>query len=306
MIIDVIIPLYKPDRELFTLLERLNKQTVPVNRIFLLNTEEKYFSGLIYGTDFSTRFRNVEVHHLSRREFDHGGTRRMGVRKSNADIFVMMTQDAMPINEFLLENLIKPLEGKVAVSYARQMAGSDSSILEKFSRRFNYPEQSSVKSMKDVDRLGIKTFFCSNVCAAYRRDIYDLCGGFIKKAIFNEDMIYAATAMKLGYSVAYASDAQVLHSHNYNCRQQFRRNFDLGVSQAEHPEIFGDISSESEGGRMVKSATAYLRKNHMIMKIPYFYLQCAWKYAGYFLGKHYRLLPMSVVKKCTSNTVYWK
>ncbi|MFR5150572.1 MAG: hypothetical protein ACLTER_14385 [Ruminococcus sp.] len=50
-------------------------------------------------------------------------------------------------------------------------------------------------------------------------------------------MIYAGTMAKRGYGIAYAADACVIHSHNYSCRQQFHRNFDLGVSQADHPEI---------------------------------------------------------------------
>ena len=83
MEIDIIIPLYKPGKELFTLLDKLENQSVPVHKIILLNTEEKYFTALTYGTDFVKRYRNVEVFHLSKREFDHGGTRRLGVSRSN-------------------------------------------------------------------------------------------------------------------------------------------------------------------------------------------------------------------------------
>ena len=66
MKIDVIIPLYKPGRELFELLDRLKTQTVPVSKIILMNTEEKYFEELVYGTDFSKKYPNTEVHHLSK------------------------------------------------------------------------------------------------------------------------------------------------------------------------------------------------------------------------------------------------
>ena len=61
-----------------------------------------------------------------------------------------------------------------------------------------------------------------------------------------------------GYAVAYAADAKVIHSHNYSCMQQFHRNFDLGVSQAEHPEVFEGIKSESEGIKLVKQTAAHL------------------------------------------------
>ncbi|MBE5865624.1 MAG: glycosyltransferase [Lachnospiraceae bacterium] len=306
MEIDIIIPLYKPGKELFTLLDKLENQSVPVHKIILLNTEEKYFTALTYGTDFVKRYRNVEVFHLSKREFDHGGTRRLGVSRSTAPIFVMMTQDAVPADEFLLEKLTEPLKGNVAVSYARQLADSKSSVLERFSRQFNYPDKSCVKSYTDLERLGIKTYFCSNVCAAYRREIYDRQGGFVKRTIFNEDMLYAAKVIQAGHQIAYAAEAQVIHSHNYNCRQQFHRNFDLGVSQAQHPEVFAGIKSESEGMRMVKAATAYFKENHMVRKIPYFYVQCFWKYAGFLLGKHYNKLPQKMVLACTASPMYFK
>lgn len=304
--VDVIIPVYKPGKELFALIEMLEKQSVPINNIILMNTEEKYFEQLTYGARFMEKYKNLKVFHLSKREFDHGKTRRQGVKKSQTDIFVMMTQDAIPTDEYLLENLIKNLKDNVAVAYARQLATEESSVLERFTRIFNYPEKSYVKSADDLETLGIKTYFCSNVCAAYRRDIYEELGGFIKHTIFNEDMIYAAEAVKAGYEIAYEAEAMVYHSHNYTNMQQLSRNFDLGVSQADHPEIFAGISSESEGKKLVKAATDYLKQNHMLKKLPYFYMQCASKYAGYLLGKHYKKLPKKLILKLTMNKEYWK
>ncbi len=34
-------------------------------------------------------------------------------------------------------------------------------FLEKYTRSFNYPEQSCLKTEKDVETRGIKTYFCS-------------------------------------------------------------------------------------------------------------------------------------------------
>ena len=72
-------------------------------------------------------------------------------------------------------------------------------------------------------------------------------GGFCKKTIFNEDMILAGHMINAGYKVAYVAEARVIHSHNYTGMQQFHRNFDMAVSQAEHPEVFDGIKSENEG-----------------------------------------------------------
>jgi len=306
--VDVIIPVYKPDRRFLTLLEKLQAQTVPVNRIILMNTEQKYFDRLVYGTGsaLERQHHNITVKHLSKREFDHGRTRNQGVRQSDAEVFVMMTQDAMPADECLIERLLAGLRGeRVAVSYARQLPGEESDEIERYTRQFNYPEKSCVKTKEDLPELGIKTFFCSNVCAAYKREIFDALGGFVNRAIFNEDMLYAARAVEAGYGIAYAADARVIHSHSYTCMQQLHRNFDLGVSQADHPEVFAAFPSESEGVRLVKALVAHLKEKGMWSKIPYVILQSGFKYMGYLGGKWYRRLPGRLVLALTSNREYW-
>ena len=171
---DIIIPVYKPDGKFLTLIEKLGKQSVLPNRIIIMNTEQKYYDRLIYGTSFQKEHRDMVVKHLSRREFDHGRTRNRGVQYSDTDFFIMMTQDAVPADEYLVERLLEQLGNEnVAVAYARQLADGDSSEIEKYTRNFNYPEQSKIKTKADLETLGIKTFFCSNVCAAYNRKIFD-------------------------------------------------------------------------------------------------------------------------------------
>lgn len=305
--VDVIIPAYKPDHKFLTLIERLERQSVPVNRIIVMNTEQKYFDRLLYGTSFQKNYQNVVVKHISKREYDHGKTRNRGVQLSDADYFIMMTDDAVPADEYMVEELLEQLHGEhVAAAYARQLAGEGSSEIEKYTRNFNYPGESSVKTRDDLETLGIKTFFCSNVCAAYNRQIFDALGGFIKHTIFNEDMIYAAKAVEAGYGIAYAAKARVYHSHNYGCKEQFHRNFDLGVSQAQHPEVFAAYPSESEGIRLVRQTAEHLRKKGLRRQIPYLILQSGFKYIGYFLGRHYHVLPKKAVVAMSSNKEYWR
>lgn len=304
--VDVILLTYKPTKQVCSLISRLEEQTIPIHKIIIMNTEEKYFEEIFYGTRFLEKYKNIEVHHLSSREFDHGRTRDRGVSYSTADCFICMTHDAIPADEHLVEELVRHLyQENVAAAYAMQLPRDDCDMIERYTRHFNYPEVSAVKSINDIDKLGIKTFFCSNVCAAYRRDIYDRLGGFVKKAIFNEDMIYAAKAVKAGYRIAYAAEAKVIHSHNYTCLQQLRRNFDLGVSQADHPEVFEGISSTGEGIKLVKDTTGYLIKKKKYSKVPVLYIRSAFKFLGYQLGKHYQKLPASVIRWCTMNPGYW-
>ena len=298
-IIDVIIPTYKPDKSFISLIDKLENQTIKPNKIILMNTEEKFIKEFLEETQVLNKYDNIEIHHVSEKEYDHGKTRDMGVQFSKAPYFLCMTQDAV--------ELLKVLQKEnVASVYGKQLARENCHILENFTRKFNYPDESRIKSKADLQELGIKTYFCSNVCAAYKRDVYDKLGGFIKKTIFNEDMIYAAAVIKAGYEIGYVAQAQVIHSHHYTGKQQFHRNFDLGVSQADHPEVFKAVPSEKEGGKLVSSTVKFLiREKHLEQLIPFVY-QCGCKYIGYRLGKAYKKLPKRLVETFSMNQNYWK
>ena len=302
MEVDVLIPVYRPDGKLTELLKRLKMQNYPIHRVILMNTEEKHFPAELTGI-----WDRVEVYHLAKEEFDHGGTRDRGVRMSTADLVVCMTQDAMPADETLIEELVKPFDDpEVWAAYARQLPNGDCREVEKYTRSFNYPEQSMVKTKEDLDRLGIKTFFCSNVCAAWRREKYLELGGFVKHTIFNEDMILAGTMIKQGGKIAYCAKAKVIHSHNYSAFQQFHRNFDLAVSQTMYPEVFGGIRSESEGIKLVKKSLSYCIKIGKPWLMIQVVTQSAGKLLGYKMGQRYRSLPMWLILRCTMSPSFWR
>ena len=306
MKIDVVIPVYRPGAEFINLCGMLKKQTVAINRIILINTEKPLFDEFASKFSFNVTDYGTEVTHITAREFDHAGTRHMGMLKSEADVVVMMTQDAVPADETLIEKLTAHLTDDVAVAYARQLPKDNSGLLEQISREFNYPDKSQERDESDIEKMGIKAFFCSDVCAAYRKSSYLAVGGFCVPTIFNEDMVFAHNALKKGFKVAYAADACVYHSHKYTCMQQFHRNFDLGVSQADHPEVFSEVKSESEGMRLVKVAfKRFNRERRPWLFIP-FCVQCAFKLFGYKLGKNYKKLPRGLVKKFSSDKAYWE
>ena len=300
--VDVIIPTYKPDERVVLLVKKLLKQSYPLREIHLIDTDTG-----IFPEELAQLSDNIKVTHIPKEKFDHGGTRHMGMLKSKAEIVVYMTQDALPANEYLIEELVKPFAEKdIAVSYARQLPDQECKVIERYTRSFNYPKQSRVKSIEDLDTLGIKTYFCSDVCAAYRKDVYESLGGFEEKTIFNEDMIMAAKIIQSGFKIAYIAEAKVIHSHNYSCMQQFRRNFDLAVSQAEHPEIFENVKSESEGIRLVVDTARYLVKIKKPWLIFSLIIKSGFKFLGYRFGKNYRKLPEWLIAKCTMNPGYWE
>lgn len=309
MEVTVLIPTFRPDRKLNELLRRLSKQTMLPSRVLLMNTVEGDEDGQL--TDSVDEFRDcfpvLSVFHVDRKEFDHGGTRHLGMSFADTELVLCMTQDAIPKDRHLISSLTKWFDDPlVAAAYGRQLAAKGCSPEERFTRSFNYPETSRVKSKEDLEELGIKTFFCSDVCAMWRRETYFEMGGFERRTIFNEDMILAGKMIRAGYRVVYDADAQVWHSHSYSCVKQLKRNFDLGVSQAEHPEVFSMASSTGEGIKMVKQNAAWLLRSGNVIRIPKLILDSGCKYIGYFLGKRYRKLPRKLILKLTDNRTYWE
>lgn len=304
MLVNVAIPVYKPDRRLKEVLVRLNKQTILPCRILLINTGMSLENAEDY-----IQFDNVEIKYIAEDEFDHGGTRDMAMKELDGDYVIFMTQDAMPVNDRLIERLVLPMveDDEIAVTYARQLPSGKAGVIEKYTRAFNYGEEDVLTSYEDVERLGIKTFFCSDVCAAYRKSCYEEIGGFPGRTIFNEDMIYAWKALTESYKKLYASKALVVHSHNYSPCDQFRRNFDLGVSHKQFSYIFdSNLKTEDEGIRLVSDTARHLIDTENYLLLPKLLIDSGAKYVGYRLGRLYDKLPQEWVEKCSMNKNYWR
>ena len=305
--VDLVIPIYRPDEKFDRLIEKIGEQTVKPGKIFLMQTltgdeaaDEKLTQRLL-------AIPSAVVTTLPRKAYDHGGTRNKGAAISEAAFVLLMTQDAVPTDAHLIENLLKAMDDEdVATAYARQLPNDEVGPIETFTREFNYPPESRVKSKEDLETLGIKTYFCSNVCALYRHAVYDELGGFVRHTIFNEDSIMAAGTIGAGYKIAYVAEATVVHAHKYTYRQQLSRNFDLAVSQRQYREIFDAVPSESEGKRLVKQTIRHLIKTGKWYLLPDLVFQSGFKYMGYFWGKRYRRLPKWLVRRLSMNKSYWK
>jgi rhamnosyltransferase len=291
--VSVIIPTLNAGTELEQLLERLQRQTVLPYEIIVID------SCSTDGTAELAQRAGVRVMKVERTEFDHGGTRNRAAMEARGDILMFMTQDALPYDDKLIEELIRPLtEGdKVVYAYGRQIARPEATLLEKLARQHNYPQQSEVKSYEDIEQLGIKTFFCSNVCSAIRRETFESMGRFQEPVIFNEDLFMAAKCVLTGYKIAYSAEAVVYHSHNYTVMQQFKRYFDNGISMRCNTWITPYSAVGKAGSKLVKLQLKELHRNGQWLLIPKLVAESVAKLIGYKLGMNYRLLPAFVTRK---------
>lgn len=303
--IDIIIPVCRPDEKFYRVLKRLSKQSVKPDKLILMYTlceaDEKVPDAILDFNDIAT-----EIHTVKKEDFSHGLTRNQGASFSDAKYILFMTQDALPKNDMLIENMKKALDSDDEISqcYARQCVDKFAPEYIRLTQLFNYPENSRKKTAGDIHELGIKTIFCSDVCCMYRREVFEKLGGFTD-VLFNEDMIFARKAIDSGYAIFYCADAAVIHYHKYSCKKQRKRNFDLAVSQALHPETFSDLKSEGEGVKMVISVLKKLFAKGKIFQAVYYVFWSGNKYIGYKLGRNFRRLPKTLCKRLSDTPSYW-
>lgn len=253
MKIQIIIPIFNPQvsfgKEIIPLLQ---KQTIS-SSCLIINS----------GTD-DIVVPNSEVLKISKGNFNHANTRNLALNYE-ADFYLFMTQDAMPYNEFLIENLLKAFEDSdVVVAYARQIPYEGSNAIEVFARNTNYPSISIVKSKDDLPTMGIKTFFSSDSCAMYRATYFRDIGGFKKDLCTNEDMEFAARAIMDGKKIAYMAEAKVYHSHHFTYKEIWKRYQTIGKFFSENKWILEEVSkyskAESTGLKQAINELKYLLK----------------------------------------------
>lgn len=302
MKISIIIPTRNAEVYMDTLLTKLEGQTIKPYEIIIIDTASKDKT-----REICEAHKNVKFIQINNGEFDHGGTRNKAAKVATGDILLFMTQDATPNTENFIEEIISKL-GKdgVVASYGRQVARPDASYLEKFAREFNYTKQELIKSKNDIERLGIKTFFMTNVCSAFIRDEFWNIGGFPEKTILNEDMIISSRLILKGKKVHYAAKAEVIHSHDYTYIQQFKRNFDIAVSLVENEEITKYAKSETEGVKYVKEAIKNLLNNKKAYLIPHLIVDSGFRFLGYKAGMNYKRIPIKLVKKMSMHSFYFE
>ena len=250
----------------------------------------------------------AQVHAISRKEFNHGGTRQLAVDMfPAADIVVFLTQDAIPSNDDALEKLVSQFEDEsVGAAYGRQLHRPSAGLIEAHARLFNYPVENQVKTIADLPRLGFKTAFISNSFAGYRRSALAAVGGFPCETIFGEDTCVAARMILAGRKIAYCAESAVYHSHDYGILEEFRRYFDIGVLHSRESWLIGSLGrAEGEGLRFVLSEARYLAARKPLL-LPSALVRTIAKYLGYKLGVKERNLLLRMKYHFSMNKEYWR
>lgn len=279
--VSVVIPTLNAGDQLRRLLELIEGQSLRPDEIVVIDSESDDQT-----VSIAEKSHLAKVSSIRRKDFNHGRTRHEALLRTSGEYVCFLTQDAVPANEKYLENLISPMlaDAQIALVSGRQLPKSDARRFEQLVREFNYPDHPSVRAKNDLAVYGIKTFFASDVCSAYRRDAYLSCGGFAPVNT-NEDMLMAARLIAAGYKIAYMPSAMVYHSHNLSPRQQFERNRAVGVFLEQHSDDLMHASEIGEGGKLVKHVATTLVCERRLGELFAFGVDCAARLLGNRVGR---------------------
>lgn len=240
-------------------------------------------------------------------EFDHGGTRTIMAKAARGEFVVFLTHDALPANNQAITNLLKPFKDDDVVAVCgRQLPHQNAGPLGSHLRLYNYPQESSVRSWEDREQYGIKTIFLSDSFAAYRRSALEEIGWFPSGLLFGEDSLACAKFIFSGKKVAYQSDAQVYHSHDYTLAEDFRRYFDVGVFHTREAWAFDPLpKAEGEGVKFALSEWKYLVHNKQWLYLAQSPFRILAKLIGYKLGKVHQNLPHGIILNLSMAPHWW-
>lgn len=281
MRISLIIPTCNGAADIVRLIVAMQTQTVPPQEILVVDSASEDGTAQLAASVPGVCVRSIE-----RREFDHGGTRDRALREAQGDVVLFMTQDALPVDDRLVEHLLAPFaDARVAAVGARQIAKPDARPFERAVRAHNYPAKSRVFTAADIPALGVRAFLISDVCAAYRREAVLAVGGFDQPVMTNEDMLMAEKLLHAGHALAYCGEAAVFHSHRLSLRSQFRRNLLIGRTMKRYEARFEHAKELGEGVALFRDVERQLLSEGQIGECCCFMADCAARLLGNRAGR---------------------
>ncbi len=156
---------------------------------------------------------NVRITNINKRDFSFGRSLNEGCIFSKGEILVFISGHCIPVNNFWLSELVKPLiEKKADYVYGRQQ-GRDTT---KFS------ENQLFNQLFPPNKKTFNGEFCNNANAAITRESWSKFK-FDENLTGLEDLDMGLKIIKNGGTVLYNPEASVFHIHNENWSQTFKR-----------------------------------------------------------------------------------
>ncbi|MEJ2746125.1 MAG: glycosyltransferase family 2 protein, partial [bacterium] len=291
-----IIPTKNVERHLEEQLQAIFSQgDVPRAEVIIID------SGSTDGTLLVLERHPVKLISIKPEDFNHGATRNIGVRESEGEYLVFLTQDATPADDSWLKNLLKPLREDPAVAgvFSRHIPRSGCSLPLARQIEEEWPQAGGrerivkqVSSREELEERKPHYVYFANTSSCLRRSVWERIP--FRNVDFGEDVDWAERVLLAGYTIVYEPDSAVLHSHDYTLREQLRQHYDYGrmVRSANLTPAITARRSMKTFLVSLRDDLRYVRRKGLpirrfLFSIP-FHAYCV---LGRWLGEHADSLP---------------
>jgi len=248
------------------------------------------------------RERGVELHSIPPSQFHHGRTRNFAASLAKHEVLVFLTQDAIPVSDQWLKNLVAPLEDpNVGGTYGRQIPLPDTSPVRARGLESLYPTVRQVKNLRQVHEVHVGLFRFSNANSAIRAEVWRRFK-FSEATLMCEDQGMCRDILMNGMSVVYVPEAAVIHSHERSLWEEFKWAVDNGISLKRlgilgNPEIGGEFKY---GMKKLKDDLQHFVSRRMYGCALKSLTVSGVKWLGVQLGKREDVLPLWITTRISS------
>lgn len=261
--------------------------------------EEAHIGKLLYGlqaqadVDFETIVvdsgstdRTVEISRsygaklvfINPEDFTFGRALNLGCGQARGEFLVFASAHVYPTHQHWLKTLLDPFDNsRIGAVYGKQRGGDNSQFSEHRIFEQWFPE-------KDIPVQD--TPFCNNANCAVRRALWQEVR-YDEEITGLEDLKWAKEIVSLGYRVAYAADAEIIHVHDETPRtimNRYRREA-IALKQTYPEQRMNFVSFVNLLTRNVLADYAHAARSGQLLgaitEIPTFRLMQFW---GAYLG----------------------
>jgi glycosyltransferase involved in cell wall biosynthesis len=197
--ISIVIRCFNEEEHIGRLLSGIMQQTIQDVEIILVD------SGSTDATvSIASRY-PVKILSIKPEDFSFGRSLNLGCQAAQGEFIVIPSAHVYPVYKDWLERLIAPFnDPNIALTYGKQRGNGTTKYSEHQVFAKWFPENSNPQQTHP---------FCNNANAAIRRCLWQQFP-YDESLTGLEDLDWAKKVTQLGYQIAYAAEAEIIHVHN--------------------------------------------------------------------------------------------
>ncbi len=171
---------------------------------------------------------DVRLLEIPQKEFTYGRSLNTGAGNAKGTFIVNLSAHAFPKDNRWLTSLITPFQhSQVAAVYGRQLSNGQVNPFEALQNDLFFGQEKIMCNMKNKKML--KEVHFSNSNCAIRKDVWQRFK-FNEQVPYAEDILWQTEVMEAGFSIVYAPDAAVYHTHRVSIYNAYKSSRDCAYS----------------------------------------------------------------------------